>query len=380
MDGGIYITDKFEKESLIINAGLRMDWFRPGPPTTSREWQEQWDRITGPELRPDWPTIHYQVDPRLGVSFPISTRTNIFFSYGHFNNVPGLSNYLRDPYSGGFTGNPHLKFPTTVKYEFGFTNEFLPNWAIDIKNYTKESSGLVGTTTLDSDYGFEIYLSDNKGYSRARGLEFELRKQRQRTGLIWGNAIYTLQWASGYSSSIFADYRRSLNNIPNPIRERRLNWDVRHQIIFRGNIGLPDGRTRDLFGITLPDDWQISILSRLQSGQPYTPGTNDPIEAQTLHNSRTGPPTYSTDVKFEKTFDLGKTAEITVGLDVDNIFNQYNVHINRAFNNWTGEPFTYGQKIQDTKQYFDYYDMLQKLNPNRFGQGRHIELVLETNW
>ncbi len=378
MDGGIYLTDKFEKESLIINAGIRFDWFRPGPPTTRAAWKEQWDRVTGPELQPDWPTIHYQLDPRFGVSFPISPQTNIYFSYGHFNNMPGLDNYLRDPYSGSFTGNPHLQFIKTVKYEFGFTNEFLPGWAIDIKNYTKETSGETGLTELSSEVGLLVFLSDNKGYSRARGLEFELR--RQQRNIVWGNAIYTLQWASGYSSSVFDDYRRSLDNIPNPIRERRLNWDIRHQVVIRANVGAGKNRQLELFGLTLPPDWQISILSRLQSGQPYTPGVHDPIDAQILNNSRTGPPSYNTDVKFEKTFRFGEAVQLKLGLDVDNIFNQYNVHIHRAFNNWTGKPYKYGDTIQDTDHLYNYYDMLQLLNPNRFGQGRHTQLVFELNW
>ncbi len=372
--GALYLTDKFEKESLVINAGLRWDWFMPGPPTTEDPWKEQWETATG--LRSDWARLHSQLDPRLGVSFPISTKTSIFFSYGHFNNRPGIQNYIRDPYSGGFTGNPHLEFVKTVKYEFGFTHEFPGKIAMDIKNYTKKTSGQVGTTQLSAEYGLPIHLHDNKGYSRVRGLEFELRKQTRR--LLGGRITYNLQWANGYSSSGFEDYQRSLNNLPNPIRERRLDWDIRHQVVLNGNINVRKGRNPEIFGVKLPADWRITFLSTFTSGRPYTPGAHDPVVRRKLHNTQTKPPEFRTDLKLEKGFTV-QGYDLTLGLDIDNLFNQYNVKW-KGFNNWTGEPYKYGDRIQDTHQIYDYYEMKQLLQPDRFGTGRHVELLLRISW
>jgi len=372
--GGAYITDKFERESLIINAGVRMDWFMPGAPTNKKSWIEQWKRAT--ELKADWPTVHYQIDPRLGVSFPISTETVLFFSYGHFNKLAGIDNYIRDPYSGGFTGNPHLDFIKSVIYEFGFTHEFPGKWALDIKNYTRETAGQIGTTNLQVEYGLPVYLHDNKGYSRARGLEFEVRKQGDR--YFNGNVTYTLQWASGYSSSAFADYRRSLNNLPNPIRERRLDWDVRHQVIFNGSFRVGKNQHPSLFGLRLPPNWSGSVLTTFSSGRPYTPGTYDPVLARKLHNTKTKPPTFRTDIRIEKGFALGGF-NASVGLDIDNIFNNYNV-TSYGFNTWTGEPYKYGDTIQDSDKLYEYFDMNYLLRPDRFGEGRHTQLILEISW
>ncbi len=377
MSGGFYLTDKFEIESLIINAGLRLDWFRPGDPTTDKAWKNQWEEATG--LESDWPTIHYQLDPRLGVSFPISTETTIYFSYGHFNKAPGVDNYIRDPYSGGFVGNPHLDFEKTVKFEFGTTHQLRHDLAIDIKSYTNETAGSIGSTTLAAKYG-NVYLHDNTGYSRARGLEFELRKQT--SNYLGGRLTYSIQWAKGYSSSAFDDYRRSLDNFPNPIRERRLNWDVRHSVVFQGNISVRPDQHPKIFGIKIPDNWNITWLSRFNTGRPYTPGTLDRAEEERLYNTDTGPTFSRTDLKIEKGFKY-KQINFVLGFDVDNLFNQYNVNVYNGFNRWTGEPYEYG----DTKEaqgnpylQYDYYEMYRLLTPRRFGVGRHVELFVEVKW
>ena len=384
--GGIYITDKFELESLILNAGVRCDWLIPGKPTNDPEWKAQWERATG--LKADWSDIIYQIDPRFGVSFPISVNTVFYFSYGHFNTLPGMENYLRDPYSGGFTGNPHLKYVKTVKNEFGFTYQFAPNWAIDIKNYNKEISGQIGTTQLKTEYGLPISLSDNKGYTRVRGLEFNLKKQT--SGYFGGDIIYTMQWVNGYSSSSFDDYRRSLNNLPNPIEENRLNWDMRHQVIFRGNISIQKGKHPRIFKLKIPDCWNIALQSQFFSGTPYTPGTHDPALRQVLENSKEGPLNFRADMKIEKYFQFGRY-KLNIGIDIDNLFNEYVVNTQRNeytvgspdqpyFNIWTGKPYTYGDKIQNTNQGYDYYDMLLFLDPRRFGEGRHVDFILEFHW
>jgi outer membrane receptor protein involved in Fe transport len=363
---------------LIINAGIRGDWFIPSEPTNSKAWKESWEQATG--LKADWPGIQYQIDPRFGISFPISVKTVLYFSYGHFNKLPQIDQYITDPYSGSgqnFTGNPHLDFIKTVKYEFGFTNQFAQNWAIDIKNFIKETSGEIGTTQIMAQYGLPLYLYDNKGYSRARGLEFELRKQQ--SNYYGGRLTYTLLWASGYSSSAFDDYKRSLTNLPNPIRESRRNWDLRHQIILRANLGAKKNQHPNLFGLKLPDDWTISLLTQIQSGQPYTPGTHNLIEEQKLSNTEVGPWHYRSDMKIEKNLTY-ENLKMIIGVDIDNIFNQYNIYVRRGFNVWAGEPYTYGQVIEDSREYWNYRQMYRQLQPDRFREGRHLEFVFQVAW
>jgi len=370
--GSAYIQDKFELEFLIINAGLRVDGLLLGQTVMNHDWKQKWEDATG--LKADWKKYIFRFSPRFGISFPISEDMVIFFSYGHFNQLPELQYYYRDPYSGGTTGNPKLNYEQTILYEFGLSKQITDHWAIDAKSYAKDISGQVGTTRLLAALGTPVDLFDNKGYSRARGLEFELNKSY--SDFTSGKLTYTVQWTSGYSSSAFDDYIRSQNDFPNPIRERPLSWDVRHQVIFQGMLSANKNQDVELFGINLPNDWLLTILYRYSTGTPYTPGqaTTDPAEQQRKENTAIGPSYSSTDLKFEKGFMLGNGIRLAFFADVFNLFDQHNLQMSYGFNTWTGKPYRYGDVQNPQNNFIDYYTMLSILDPRQFSTGRTTKL------
>lgn len=380
VSGGVYLQDKFERESLIINAGVRADWFIPGSTIKKLSWKEQWEKATG--LAADWELIKYKVSPRFGISFPISERTVIFFSYGHFNQLPELQYYYRDPYTGGFTGNPYLDYEQTILYEFGLTHQLAQNWALDIKSYTKDISQQVETLLLQAALGLPVYLYDNRGYARARGLEFELVKRY--SNFTSGKVTYTVQWANGYSSSAFENYIRSKTDFPLPIRERRLRWDIRHQIVLQAMLNSPEKKHVNLFGLRLPDNWNITVLSRFSSGQPYTPYTLDQVVAQKTENSESGPYTIVTDLKIKKTFNISGI-DFSVFADIFNLLNRRNVRTDYGFNTMTGKPYKYGDvdpqlTLIDVYQYINWHSMYAIMDPRQFSSGRQIKLGLRIDW
>ncbi len=316
------------------------------------------------------------------MSFPISENTVVFFSYGHFNQLPELQYFYRDPYSSGFTGNPGLDYEQTILYEFGFTHQLTDYWAVDIKSYGKDISKQIGTTRVFSSQGTPIDLYDNKGYGRTRGLEFEFVKNP--SDFIAGRATYTIQWANGYSSSAFDDYIRSTNNFPYPIRERALEWDVRHQVIVQATLAAGKGQHPNVFGLELSDDWNLTLLYRLSTGTPYTPGqaTLNPVEAQKQENTAYGPYTSSTDLKFEKGFTIGGL-RVAVTFDVFNLFDQRNVQTVRSdlgFNKWTGEPYKFGDVEKPQTNLYDYYTMLSLRDPRVFSTGRTTKIGLRIDF
>jgi len=372
--GAAYIQDKFELEYIILNAGFRLDWFGLGSAVMGDDWKSRWERSTG--LKANWKSMMYKVSPRFGVSFPISENTVVFFSYGHFCQLPELQYFYREPYSGIYAGNPGLDYEQTILYEFGFTHQISDYWAIDIKSYSKDITKQVNSTTVYGTEGLPVQLYDNNGYGRARGLEFELTKGY--SSFLSGKASYTLQWTNGYSSSAFDDYIRSITNFPNPIRERPLDWDVRQQLIFQGTIATPENQHPDLFGFELPDDWNLTILFRYATGSPYTPGdaTLNKVDEQKRAMTATGPSTSSTDLKFEKGFTLlGVRGAFTI--DVFNLFNQENVQTvdgGYGFNVWTGKPYRYGDIEKPQLNYYDYYTIQSKLNPYVLSEARTTKL------
>jgi outer membrane receptor for ferrienterochelin and colicin len=372
--GSAYIQDKYELEFLILNAGVRLDWFDLGNTVMGSQWKNVWHRATG--LEADWKRLKYKISPRFGVSFPISENTVVFFSYGHFNQLPELQFYYRDPYNSTYTGNPKLDYEQTILYEFGFTHQLSDSWVIDIKSYAKDISKQVGSTlvvpdrTKDSTVsGTPIQLYDNNGYGRARGLEFELTKVY--SNYISGKGTYTIQWTNGYSSSAFDDYVRSINNFPNPIRERPLAWDIRHQVIFQGTVSVPPRQHPEVFGLPLPDDWNLTVLYRYATGSPYTPGdaTLSQVEQQKRENTATGPGSSNTDLKFEKGFDLwGVRLAFTVE------------SLSIGFNPWTGKPYVYGDVERPQLNYYDYYTMIAMRDPRIFSTGRTTKVGLRVDF
>lgn len=376
--GGVYAQEKFEKEFIVINAGVRGDWFYLGNTVDKQSWRNQWEKATG--LDADWGLHKFSISPRFGVSFPILEQTVVFFSYGHFNQLPELQYFYRDPYTGGFTGNPSLDYEQTILYEFGFTHQIFNDLAIDIKSYAKDISKTVGTTALLSASGMAVSLYDNLGYARARGLEFELTKGY--SSHYSGKVTYTMQWADGYSSSAFDDYIRSINDFPNPIRERRLDWDVRHQIVLNATISSAEDDPISIFGFELPTDWSITLLSNFASGYPYTPFTLDPAEQQVLENTKTGPPTSTTDLKITKGFSIGDI-KLSLIVDIFNIFDQNNINVNYGFNTYTGKPYVYGDIDPSTvgkNKYYDWYTMFKLRNPYAYSTGRYIKLGMKVNF
>jgi outer membrane receptor protein involved in Fe transport len=376
--GSAYVQDKFELEYLIINAGMRVDWLMLGESVMKSDWKQRWEDATG--LKADWKSYRYRFSPRFGISFPISERMVVFFSYGHFNQLPELQYYYRDPYSGGTTGNPKLDYEQTILYEFGLTQQITDHWAIDAKSYAKDISRQIGSTQLRAALGTPVELFDNKGYARARGLEFEVNKGY--SDLTSGKMTYTVQWTSGYSSSAFDDYLRSLNDFPYPIRERALSWDVRHQVIFQGVVSANEEQDIELFGYKLPNIWSFTVLYRFSTGTPYTPGeaTTDPAEAQRRENTAIGPSTSSTDLKFEKGFNLGNGVRLAFTADVFNLFDQRNVQMSYGFNTWTGKPYKFGDVQSPQNNFYDYYTMLSIMDPRQFSTGRTTKLGIRIDF
>jgi outer membrane receptor for ferrienterochelin and colicin len=380
MIGSAYIQDKFELEYLVLNAGVRADYFYLGKTVMGAEWKDLWTRATG--LTPNWKSSIYKFSPRFGVSFPISERTVVFFSYGHFNQLPELQYFYRDPYSGAFAGNPGLDYEQTILYEFGATHQISDEWVIDVKSYAKDISKQIASTTVRGAEGLPVELYDNKSYGRARGLEFELSKSY--ADYISGKATYTLQWATGYSSSAFDDYIRSTTNFPYPIRERPVDWDVRQQLIVQTTVSAPRDQYPSIFGFTLPDDWNLTLLFRWGTGTPYTPGdaTLNPVEAQRRDMTATGPSTSQTDLKFEKGFTLAGI-RVAVTMDIFNLFNQENVQTvsgGYGFNTWTGRPYRYGDIERPQPNIYDYYRIQSLMNPYVISQPRWTKVGLRVDF
>jgi len=239
LDIGVYLQDKLEFEGMILNAGLRLDYFNPmkkgyatgfpadedyaalyndiypslpGAAMSYERWTYWRALLADP---PGWPQTENRVQaylsPRLGVSFPITESSKLYFNYGHFYQRPP-SAFLYDltVYSGS-TGvpTPDLTMGRTVSYEFGYEQMFLSDFIVNVSAYYKD----VSNSPLNRE--FINYYEDNivnkyypDGYSDVRGVE--LRLERPLGEFVTFNAMYDYMVVSSGESGLAKVYENRL--------------------------------------------------------------------------------------------------------------------------------------------------------------------------
>jgi len=315
-----YIQDKMEYDIMIINAGVRIDWFNPASSYPAD--------LRNPSNNPLYPgagqyTIaskKYQVSPRLGVSFPITDQGIIHFSYGHFFQIPGFDNlYTNSDYIvpqsstlSTVTGNPDLNAQRTVSYELGLQQVLFGILSLDATVYYRDIRDYLGMEIISTYDGTRYARFINRDYANARG--FILSVEKRLTDYIGFKADYTFQIAEGNSSDPYTVYQNNQSDPPveTPKTVVPLNWDQRHTL----NVSLTIGK---------PGDWTAAFIAQYGSGEPYTEDTRV-SQGITFENGGTKPPYRNVDFRVEKTFPV---AGINVNaflwvynlLDIKNEFN-----------------------------------------------------------
>ena len=82
-----YLQDKIEYENMVINVGMRYDQFNPDDEYISDLVNPEGDRIKAENKN--------MYSPRFGISFPITEKGIVHFSYGHFYQMPTLRNLYK---------------------------------------------------------------------------------------------------------------------------------------------------------------------------------------------------------------------------------------------------------------------------------------------
>jgi hypothetical protein len=327
VEASAYIQDKVELKHMIVNIGLRFDYFNsrsviprdPGDPNIYDPFLAG-NRYRNPEAA-DSLRIPYtpderrafmhqkadsktQISPRLGIAYPITDRGIIHFSYGHFFSMPGFQHLYDSPdfklYSGGgrtIVGNADLDAERTVMYEIGLQQQITDNVALDVTLFYRDVRDWVGTSPLiiTEKPGVAYSRYENKDYSNVRGITLDLKKRY--SGRFSANVYYMFQVAEGsYSNpddaffALQAEQEPRLALIP-------LNWDQRHTLN-----SVVTGSYRG---------WTATLMGKLQTGRPYTPSFGRGSRVGTTayvgyrDNSSRLPTTSSLDLRIQKQIRVG---------------------------------------------------------------------------
>jgi outer membrane receptor protein involved in Fe transport len=199
--GAAYAQGKVEYGGLIVNAGLRLDFYN----ANDTLYASVFDPF-GEDAQRGRTKLYAQLSPRVGVSHPIDTRTVFHFSYGHFFQRPAFNDYGEgNDFVGGSlntfvvedTGLPwvlanrNLRPQHTTAYEVGIERNFWDFFILDATAYYKDIRNTIRTITVQTETGGTYFTNGNGDYADERGVELGLRKVPST--YAWGTA-------SGYAS------------------------------------------------------------------------------------------------------------------------------------------------------------------------------------
>ena len=318
-----YVQDKIELDYLVVNIGVRFDYFQPdGFNLKDPDNIAALDALSQPY--PDSllrrASAKHQFSPRIGISYPISDRGAVHLSYGHFFQIPPFEFLYRNPnfripltgdypeWAGNSIGNADLQPQRTVMYEIGLQQELTPDLGMTITGYYKDIRNLLGVQLyIKNEFKtFAEYV--NRDYGAVRGFTVSLDK-RMSNG--WGATMdYTFQTAFGDASDPNDAFNRAQANPPIEANKQLvpLSWDRRHSL----NVTLTVGN---------PGDVIASAIGRLGSGLPYTPSLQN--QRTGLENSDNRPTFYNVDLYVTKYFQMSGV-NLSVFLKVYNLLDTPN--------------------------------------------------------
>ncbi|MCK4653940.1 MAG: TonB-dependent receptor, partial [Candidatus Cloacimonetes bacterium] len=323
-----YLQDKMEWEGMIVNAGLRFDFWYLGEKYKILQDSGEfvWEEFDKDER------MQMMISPRLGVSHPISETAVMHFAYNYQNQLPQMQYIFTTARpedaitsaSAIVVGKPNLEPQITVTYEVGLQKQLGEDYVMDIQAYYKNIYNYVSTREVVDPVNTNVtwfeYISED--YGSARGIDINLEKRL--SNFIMGSASYSLSWANGNSSdTVIQSETMSLREFP-------LDWDIRHNFSLNVTFRVSKGEefyvpfTDFALPIVVTDDFAMNMFFNIASGTPYTPTTITGTPFDT--NSKNKPYTTYTNFRITKKFAFTEKSAIKVYMNIQNLFDKKNIN------------------------------------------------------
>lgn len=315
--GAFYIQEKLEFEGMIANIGVRLDYS-----SSNGDWYiltNPYDLALSGALSAGIDTLLqkeatkaiFDVSPRLGVAFPISVDSKLYFNYGHFRSMPlpeDLYLLRRSTVTQAVTrlANPNNPLPKTIAYELGYEHNLLDEYLIRVAGYYKditEQPRLVTYTSRDNSVNYQI--PEPESYEDIRGFEATITKNRGEW--VRGFINYTYQVSTSGNFGL-------RNNSENPAIQRE---NERNKAFFEQSKPIPRPYARanidlftpldwgpEIFGIKPLEDIRMNILATWRSGVNFSwtgPGGVKPG----FENNIQWTGIFGVDLRISKEFNFG---------------------------------------------------------------------------
>ncbi len=367
----IYLQDKMEYEALVMNFGLRYDYFNSNTvtPTQLRNPGNQLSYPDNPERMSEYldADAQKQFSPRFGLSYSLGKTALLRFSYGHFFQMPPLyalyqnSKFLvpAGDYGDPIHGNPNLKAEKTVQYEMGFWQQITDNIGIEVAVFYRDIYDLLTTNVITTYNQIKYGRYDNKDYGNAKGFEL---KFDYFDGPFSVFANYTLQYTRGNADDPTTSYTRAGDNLGSISTLIPLAWDQRH------TLNINAGYKKENYG--------ISLIGTYNSGSTYTfsPVDDNPLSKVNLYpNNAYKPATFDLSLKGNYDLNLTDNIKMRFSLLVYNLLDTRNeIGVDAATGRAYTTILTASQIATFRSNYNNIYDIYE--NPSMFSAPREIKL------
>ena len=369
-----YFQDKMEFEDMVINFGVRYDYFDPVSyyPSDRRNPANQLvlpDSMMSEYI--DAPVID-QISPRVGFAYQLGNQAVLHFSYGHFFQMPPLysmyqnKSFLVAPSDYSTTmGNVLLEPEKTITYEIGLWQELARGLNLDVALFYRDIYNLLSTKIISTYNQIEYGLYSNKDYGNARGLEVTVDLGY---GSLKGMINYTLQYTRGNADNPTQTFTRAGNNMDPVNRFIPMSWDQRHTL--NGTL------------MYLGSQYGATLTAYYNSGSPYTfsPQSESVLSRINLYpNNDYKPSNYTVDATLYYNFKLFGRYNGNIDLTIYNLLDRLNEY---GVNSETGRAYT--AIIRETdyaghrSDFNDFEDRIK--NPSMFSSPRMAKLALGINF
>jgi outer membrane receptor protein involved in Fe transport len=337
--GSVYAQNKFEYRDLVVNVGLRYEYFNPRTRSfsdpqnyLSTSYDQDLD-VVKEETLGEGATFDY-VLPRLNFSFPVTDKTVFYAQYGKYVQMPSLNNFYQGlislrTLSPTSSGNAFLqpvgflaKPERLTQYEMGFRQALADNAALTITGFYKDTRDQLQVRLfLDANGNrlFNAFLNEDFGTIKGLEFTFDLR----RTKRLSARLNYTLQDARGTGSNPTSSFgvveQPQIGRSPDFINPVDFNQTHRGSILLDYRFAKNDGGAilGGLGGfalITFNSGHPFTLIEPPESlGQsdPYSVGTialNDPRSSFPVQsvNATVTPAAFNLDLTLNKVFYLSR--------------------------------------------------------------------------
>ncbi len=368
----LYVQDKMEFDNLVINLGIRYDYYNANTvvPSNLRNPGNQLYFENASKMSTYVPSKGYsQLSPRLGLSYQLGNSALLHFAYGHFFQRPSFSvfysnsSFLISPQDyGSIMGNPNLKPERSVSYEVGLWQELIQGMGLEVAVFYKDIYDLLTIIPIATYNQIRYGLYSNKDYGNVKGLEV---KWDYFDGPFTVGLNYTLQYTKGVADNPYTNFSRAGSKLDAFNVLIPLSWDQRH------TLNITAGYMVSKFG--------ISTTVYFNSGFPYTwrPLPESRLSDINLRPNN-APMSNMFQVDMRAHYDVWEkdNMRFRINLLIYNLLDKLNeVSVYSS----TGQAYTDIVRKSDlTEHHSDfntYYDRIQ--NPQMYAAPRRIKLGLE---